>query len=60
MGMNMEEYGTSSMHYSASTNTLRLFGEATRDGCTDSMLFMTETGGNTKYLFRQYHDFLSA
>jgi hypothetical protein len=58
LGVSMDDYGTSSIHFDEGSNTLRLFGIATREGNSDSLLFIGDDGKNRKYIFREYHDFL--
>jgi hypothetical protein len=58
LGISMEEHGATNMCYHPATDTLCLFGVATKEGNSDSLLFLDGDGSSRKYVFRRYRNFL--
>jgi len=59
LGIKTDDYTVVSPYYSVSDDTLSYFGTATKDGNSDSIIFVDENGQSSKYVFRHYSRFLS-
>ena len=52
------EYSPTSLNYDANTDSLHMFGIASKEGNSDSLLFMDDNGTTRKYIYRKYSSFL--
>ncbi|EAX98834.1 hypothetical protein TVAG_409720 [Trichomonas vaginalis G3] len=59
IGIKTDEYAGESPFYDDQSDTLKLFGVASKEGRSDSLLFLRDDLQSSKYIYREYNNLLS-
>lgn len=54
LGISLDEYNTNEMFYNEADDSLCLFATASKEGTSDSLLFIDGEGSSRKYIFGKY------